>query len=230
MVFTSWGWRQLLWDEPENAFVAHVEEQVDDAEVGQEAVAAGIDLIVGVDTSVAVVGRQLRTDGVAAVVSGVGTVGRIMPGILTGEGDAGADVEQLAKHVADGFVEVEQVFPPAFKEGAQVVLVVFKERAVAVGRHDGVPVQMPPVTVVADADVADCCALTGRRRAALYGNDECQRAVGGGDDTAVAVRLFLERLALLNNHLPPLAELAVPLDRAEVSGAEQYGGHGGRNN
>ena len=57
-------------DEPEDALGAHVEEQVEHAEVGQEAVARGKHLVVRARLKVGVGLRVLGVDGVAEVGNG----------------------------------------------------------------------------------------------------------------------------------------------------------------
>lgn len=74
--------------------------------------------------------------------------------IAGGQADAGLYVKQLAHRLADGLVEVEQTLPAVLgEEGAQIVLVVLEEGRVAVGRLQGLPVQMPPVAVVGEQRV-----------------------------------------------------------------------------
>lgn len=46
-------------------------------------------------------------------------------------------------------------------------------------------------------------------------------ALSGGDETAVAVGLFLERLVLLYQHARIATELLVPLDGSEIGGGEE---------
>ena len=57
--------------------------------------------------------------------------------------------------MGDGHVKVEQVLPLQLKEGADIIYVVIKERTVAIGAHQGIPVQVAPVAVVTDADIRD---------------------------------------------------------------------------
>lgn len=61
------------------------------------------------------------------------------------------DIQQFAHLMGDGHVEIKEVLPAILKEGLQVVHIVIKEGAVAIGAHQGVPMQMPPVTMVTDA-------------------------------------------------------------------------------
>ncbi len=65
------------------------------------------------------------------------------------------DIQEFAEFVGDGHVEIKEVLPAILKERLQVVHIVIKEGAVAIGAHQGVPVQVAPVAVVTDADIRD---------------------------------------------------------------------------
>ena len=112
--------------EIEDRFVAHVEEEVEDAEVGQETVFLLIDLIIGQRLEVGIGKGIFRTDGVTQVDSGGGLVGG-------GELDVGVDVEEFAHLLYDVEVELEEGVPMVVEEGAQVVGVIVEEGALAVG-------------------------------------------------------------------------------------------------
>ena len=75
--------------------------------------------------------------------------------ILRGQGDFRLDVNQIAHFGPDGFVEIKQIVPALFEERTDIVLIIFEERTLTVGTLQGVPMQMAPVTVVADACVLD---------------------------------------------------------------------------
>lgn len=63
------------------------------------------------------------------------------------------NIQEFAEFVGDGHVEIEQVLPSLLKERADIIYIIVKERTVAIGTHQGIPVQVAPVAVVADADV-----------------------------------------------------------------------------
>ena len=65
------------------------------------------------------------------------------------------DIQEFAEFVGDGHVEVEQVLPALLKERTDIIYIVIKERTVAIGAHQGIPVQMAPVAMVADVDIRD---------------------------------------------------------------------------
>ena len=146
------------------------------------------------------------------------SIGRLV--IVIGIMDGGMNIEQLANLLADGFVEVEELVPALFEERAQVVLIIHEEGRVAVGRPQGIPMEVAPVAVVADVKVTDSRFLVSRRT--LYGNGQCLHTLCGCDDTAVAVGLFLERLMTLYPHLVGTVEFLVPLDGSEVGGGKEY--------
>ena len=63
------------------------------------------------------------------------------------------DVDEFAHLLADSLVEIYQEVPFLLKEWSDVVLIVFEERALAIGTLQGIPMNAPPLVVVADADV-----------------------------------------------------------------------------
>ena len=65
------------------------------------------------------------------------------------------DIDQIAHFLADGLVEVEEKLPFLFKERTDIILIIIKEGRLSIGTLQGVPMQMPPVAVIADADVLD---------------------------------------------------------------------------
>ena len=71
------------------------------------------------------------------------------------------DIQEFAEFVGHGHVEVEQEFPLLLKERADIIYVVVKERAIPIGTHQGIPVQVAPVAVVTDADI--CNGVRGER-------------------------------------------------------------------
>jgi hypothetical protein len=122
--------------------------------------------------------------------------------------------------MCDGKVEVEEKLPLSLEERAQVVGQELEEGALAIGREQGVPVLVPPVAVVAQADV-----FHGAFQAVVLRDGQRQRlqAVGGGDDTAVAVGLLHEIVMSLDEAAVITVELLVPLHRTEISGREEAG-------
>ena len=130
--------------------------------------------------------------------------------------DVGMNVEQLAHLQHDFEIEVIEKFVVVLEEGVQVVSIILEERALIVGRLQGVPMYAAPGAVVADADVADEPAAT-----VLDGHGERLGTVGRSNDTAVAVGLLDERLAGLHRDTVGTVQLTVPVDGTEISGGEE---------
>ena len=101
----------------------------------------------------------------------------------------GLNVEKLANLMRDFQIEIEEIFPSALKERAYVVGEIFKERAFAVGRHQSVPMQVSPMTVVADANVFHGAFQPVKL---FHGDAQCLYSVGRRDDTTVAISLLHE--------------------------------------
>lgn len=121
----------------ENSFITHVEEQVEDAQVGQEAMLRLIDLIVRFRQEGVVCERLLRSDGFAIVDEGGNGRGlfggRQLGTVLLGQLNVGMYVQQFTHLLHDRQVEVEESIPlPLFKEWAQVVFIIVEERTLAV--------------------------------------------------------------------------------------------------
>ena len=193
----------------EDGFRPHAEEQVQDAEVGQKAVLLPEDLPIGARAESGVGLRMLGADDVAVVAQSLGA-GVVRRGVA----HRGLDVHQLADLLPDGLVEVDQILVLLLEEGTDVVGVVLEEGAFAVGALQGVPVDPPPLVVVADAQVAGLCLFGG----VLHRHGQRLRPVGGGDDSPVAVGLLLVGVALLYQCGVSPIELLVPLDGAEIGG------------
>ena len=132
----------------EYAFRPLVEKEVEDGQVSQETVFLLVDLVVASWLEVGVRCRVLGTDRSTVVNDRGGSVG-------LGEGDAWLDVEKFAHLLADLLVEIKQERIAFIKEGADVILVVFKEGRLAIGRLQGIPMQTAPMAMIAQTDVLD---------------------------------------------------------------------------
>jgi len=86
----------------------------------------------------------------------------------------GLNIYQLAYLLSDGLVEIEQIVPALLEERPQVVLVIVKERRLAIGTLNSIPVQMSPVAMVADAEVLYQHGVT-----MFYWHRECLDTIGG---------------------------------------------------
>lgn len=201
--------------EVENALRTLVKQQVEDAEVGQEAVALRTHLIIRCGVEVGVGQRMLRANSLAEVDNCI--ILRWQHDILFRECYLWPHVEQLTHGVHDVEVEVEEEGVPFLEKGSQVVGIKLEERCLAVGRHQGVPVQMSPVAMVRDTNIAHGAF---RAVVSFYGHGERLRTVGRGNDTSVAVGLLHKVVVLLNDARHAM-QLLVPLYGAEVGGAEK---------
>lgn len=201
--------------EVENALRPLVKQQVEDAEVGQEAVALRTHLIIRCGVEVGVGQRMLRADSLAEVDNCI--ILRWQHDILFRECYLWPHVEQLAHGVHDVEVEVEEEGVSFLEERSQVVGIKLEEGCLAVGRHQRVPVQMSPVAVVRDTNVAHGAF---RAVVSFYGHGERLRTVGRGNDAAVAVGLLHKMIVLLDDARHTM-QLLVPLNGAEVGGAKK---------
>ena len=186
----------------------HVEQEVSDAEVGQEAVLRGKYLIVGLGTELRIgLPGMFRRDEVAQVVRALFLISRRRQHLRV-------EVDEFAHLAHDGRVEIEEELPFVGKEGAEVVLVEFEEGTVHVRRRQRLPVLSPPMAVVAQAKVADVCLLVDD------GHGQRQRTLRRVNQAAVAVRLLVKRLTCFHKN-PPLQQFREPLDGREIGGGEK---------
>lgn len=122
------------------------------------------------------------------------------------------DVDEAANRLANRLVEVDEIVVLLLEERTDVVSIVFEERTLAIGRLQGIPVDAPPLVMVADAHISHLLLLT------TYLYRYCQRLhpVGCGYDTTVAVGLLLVGVVLLDETMVVALEFLIPLHRAEV--------------
>lgn len=126
------------------------------------------------------------------------------------------DVEQSAKRARRLEVEVEKPFPATGEKRADVVGIILEKRTFAISRHDGLPMNVPPVAVIADANILHG-RVRGRTSSGAFHRDaERKRPVGRGDDAAVAVGLLNEMFASVDEAGAVSVELLIPLQRSEV--------------
>lgn len=127
------------------------------------------------------------------------------------------DIQEFAEFVGDGHVEVEQVLPVLLKERADVIYVVIKERTVAIGAHQGIPVQVAPIAVVTDTYIRDeSGAIIPFILGVFHGDAQGLQAVGGGYHATVAVGLLDEALTPFYIYIRIPVQLLIPLNRSEI--------------
>ena len=132
--------------EGKNGFGAEVEEEVEDAEVGEEGAFVVEDLVVGLGDEAGGFGGSLGVQAVAEV----SPIGRELAFGEEGFGftHRGVYPQQVADGGVQGLVEIEEVAGSLFEEGTEVVLVIIKIGTGFVGSDQGVPVQVLPVAVL----------------------------------------------------------------------------------
>ena len=96
---TDRGWRRLF--EPEDALGPHIEEEVEDAEVGLEAMAVGKHLIVGSCEGVGIGSRSFGVDADAEVVDAAILWQFVGGEIALGGTDGGVHIEEAAERLAE---------------------------------------------------------------------------------------------------------------------------------
>ena len=128
------------------------------------------------------------------------------------------NIKQFAHLAGDGGIEIEKKLPPALKERDQVIGIKLEEWALTVGRLQGIPVKVPPGTMVAYANIAH---LTVGSFVTFYGHGQGLQAACGGYDTAVTVGLLDEMVVAFNQATVRLIQFLVPLHGTKISGCKQ---------
>ena len=83
------------------------------------------------------------------------------------------DIKQFTHLLGDGPIEIEQILPMVFKKRPDIVFVEFKERTLAIGTLQGIPVFFSPFPMITDANFSDISLAQGCPRRNLNGNREC---------------------------------------------------------
>jgi hypothetical protein len=133
-----------------------------------------------------------------------------------GDRNLRTDVEELYHLRSCLHVEIEEELVFLLVEGADVVLIILEERALAIGGKERIPVDVAPVGVVGDADV-----LHRQGDVVIGGDGERKRAVGGRDEHAVTIGLLDKALVALYQAFIVAVQLLVPLDGAEICGRKK---------
>ena len=121
-------------------------------------------------------------------------------------------VEQFTHLLANLHVVVVEELPLALEKRADVVGVVVEKRRLTVCTEQRMPMDMPPVTVVADAYVPDLLRPGG----SFHRHSQRLRTVGSGNHTAVAVGLLAKSVASLDENTVVAVQFLIPLHRPEV--------------
>lgn len=199
---------------------SHIEEQVHDAQVWQKAVLLLEHLIVGRwgESLVGFIAR-LGADGLPEVVG----IDRRGVHVALSRPDVGTQAEPPANQFLEGRVEVDEVSEVLTVYGQNVVGHILKKRTVFVAAFQGVPMQMAPVAVPAQPDVA--C----RHFAFAFVHDgqcQSQRSVGAGNDAAVAVGLLDIMVVAVQNDVGRAIELGEIFDGWQIGRRKDDWAHG----
>lgn len=195
----------------EYRLIALIEEEVEDAHIGQEAVLLLIHLIISLRCEIGVRKRLLRTNRITEVHDI--KVLSVLREVLIRHLHVRTNVEELYQLLHDFHVEVEEEIVFLLIERADVVLVILEERTLAVCREEGIPMHVSPVGMVGDTDV-----LHRHRRVVVGGDGEGERSIRSGDNHTVAIRLLDEALMTLYQALVVAVQLLIPLHRTKIAG------------
>lgn len=193
-----------------DGFVSHIKQQVEDAEIRLEAVFLRIDLVIRSGDEFVILDRMFRSDGFAEIAG-------LFLGVFVGRLHTGINIKELAHLLGYLPIEIIEIIPTTFKERTYVVLIEFEERAFAVSTLKGMPVQMTPIAVVADANVLHVALCTIEP---FDGNRQYLRAVGGSDDTTITISLLDEMVVPFDKADIVAIEFLIPLYRTEISGGQ----------
>ena len=148
---------------------------------------------------------------------------RKLENILFGIRNGRFDADEAADELAQFFVEIVQKGIFFFVKRTEIVFVIFKKRRGVICRNDGVPMQVPPISVFGNADVFHRAF----GRGGLFDGDaQRHRAVGSGNDAAVAVGLFLVVVVYFDNGFWGAEKERVIFDGGEVERSPPYSPEG----
>lgn len=208
--------------EDEARFGAEIEEEIDDGEIGQKAVAVGKHLGVGQGLEMWIpVVPEFGADAFAQVDDFAFEAGGVEI-VAVVDVEVGTEVEQAEDGVLQLGVEVDQPSLLAAIDGRKLVGIVGEIGTAVVGRDEGVPMEVAPSAVVGQADVAHrrfgVAALV--FRPTFNGNREGLDAARGGDQAAVAVGLLDIVVAALFDQRIGAEEFGVILNGPEIGGGK----------
>ena len=128
----------------------------------------------------------------------------------------GLDIDEFAHFLADSLIIVQQEVPTFLEERTYVILIILKERRLAVCALQSHPVQMAPIAVIAYADI-----LYKRRSTTFNGHGKGLHPIGGSYQAAITISLLDETFPLLYMHSISPMQFLIPLHRAKVCCTEQ---------
>ena len=128
--------------------------------------------------------------------------------VFRGTFHIGLYIYQGTDETAKFFIEVGQEFILLFVERTEIVFIILKERSMVIGRLYGIPMQVPPVTVVGNTYIPHG-AFQGIRFDG--GDGKSQFTVRCGNGTAVAVGLLHIVVVLFDKHFVVCQQFGVIL-------------------
>ena len=199
----------------EYALGTHIEKQIHDAKVGDEAMLLLEHLIVCRRTERCVLlPRYLGSDHMAKIVHSIG-----MLEVFVRRAKRYIQPDEVAHQLGQLQVEVVEKRYLLLVERTEVVLVIQEEGSVAIGSLQGIPMLVSPITMIADANVAhQALSLS-----TLLGRDgECQGTIGVGNEATVAVGLL--GIVVMSFDVcricTALEQFAIVLYRRQIGGGE----------
>jgi hypothetical protein len=127
-------------------FIAHIEQQVDDACILDKPQFPAKHLVIGADSES---GRPFRMDGLSVIIHICGHFGYIFRGEL----EWGINSQPFTDELVQLKIEIGEKFNSLFVERVQFVGIIFEEGGGVVCRNDRIPVQVSPVAMVGNADI-----------------------------------------------------------------------------
>jgi len=180
----------------EDAFLTHVEDEINDAEIRKESVSLLENLIIGNCCSPCI--HKGRTAHVVWATLQVGL-----------------NIKKFTALEDECLIEVYEKLPMLFVERAEIILKILKEGRVEVGGLKCIPMLMLPVAMSADANVFHQTLAT-RKIAMVNRNGKVKFPVWRVDGTAIANGLLREVLVLLYENRLMSHELCKPTDWREI--------------
>ena len=130
--------------------------------------------------------------------------------------DRRLNIYELADEPTERFVEIKEERKTLLIEQGKVVCIIFEEGTLPIGGLQGIPVMMPPVAVVTDAQVTHRSVVT----RVLHRNNQVGRAVGHRYPATVAEGLLLIVLVLIHYGVVMMNQFDEPRDGRQIGGRE----------
>ena len=127
------------------------------------------------------------------------------------------NIDEIADDFVEGGVEVDEVVVCARNiKRREFIGIVLKERTLSVSCTQGVPMVVTPLSVLADADIANGHMAGGR----FHGNNQMGWAIGHCNRAPVADGLFHVVFIGIDGFCGRRTEIAIPRDGGKVGGGQ----------